>query len=152
MPKRVRTAANVFDVEYAPVMRGDKLEGILLILSDVTEQAAREREQQEQREQRELVALSQLITGNRAEFDEFFAEVAGLVASLDAPSDPELERRTLRTLKESCAYYGLESYVELCVAIEASLADPATQMTDEQRVALADGWGKVASQMMRRLA
>jgi hypothetical protein len=155
MPRRLTTtgaAAHVFDIAYAPLMRGDKLEGILLIVSDVTEQAARERAQQEQQEQRELVALAQLITGNRAEFDEFFAEVAGLVASLDAPSDPELERRTLRTLKESCAYYGLESYVAVCVAIEVSLVDPADRMTDEQRVALADGWGKVASQMMRRLA
>lgn len=152
LPRRLTTTASTFDVTYAPLMRDDKPERILVILSDVTEQVTRERKQREDREQREVAVLSQLITGNRAEFDEFFAEVAGLVASLDAPSDPEVEHKALRTLKESCSYQGLETYAELCQEIERALATTGGLMTDGQRVALSDGWGRIASQLVSHLA
>jgi HPt (histidine-containing phosphotransfer) domain-containing protein len=152
MPKRLVSAANAFDVKYAPLMRDDKPERILLILSDVTERVTGERKQHEQREQRELTALAQMITDNRAEFDEFFAETAGMVASFDAPSEPDVERSTLHKLKESCAYYGLETYAELCQSIEATLDDPSRIMSDEHRVALSEAWARVASQLASRLA
>jgi hypothetical protein len=152
MPKRLTAGASTFDLEYAPVLQGDRPERILLIISDVTEQVAREGALREQREQRELIALSQLITANRAEFDEFFSEAAGLVAALDAPSDPEVERRTVRALKDHCAYYGLETYVALCLGIEASLAETLGPLTDDQRAALAAGWSNVASRLARQLA
>jgi hypothetical protein len=155
LPNRLSTDAHAFDLHYAPLLRDGKPERILVIITDVTEQVARERElrkQREQRAQREIVALSQLVSGDRASFDEFFAEAAGLVASLDAPSDAETERRTLRTLKDSCAYYGVETYVELCQEIETSIATTASPMTDEQRVALANGWGKIASQLAGQMA
>ncbi len=152
MPNRLTAGARTFAVRYAPLMQGDRPERILLVLGDITEQVARELEQQAQKEKRELATLTELIAGNRAEFDEFFAEAAGLVAALDAPSDDEAERRTLRTLRDSCAYYGLDSYVALCQKIEDAMAASSTPMTDEHRVALADGWGRVASQLVRKLA
>ena len=154
LPTRLVAIANTFDLAYAPVLggeHGEKPERLLVIVTDVSEQAARERalrEQHEQREQREMVSLSQLITVDRAAFDEFFAEAAGLVASLEAPADPELELRTLRTLKDNCAYYGLDTYVELCQRIEASLAETDGVISDARRVELANGWGRIASQLV----
>jgi len=150
MPKRLVSAASAFDIEYAPLLRDDKPERILLVLSDVTERVAVERNQREQREQRELTTLAQMITDNRAEFDEFFAETAGMVASFDAQSEPEVERTTLHKLKESCAYYGLETYADLCQRIEATLVD-ARIMSDEHRAALSEAWARVASQLASRL-
>jgi PAS domain-containing protein len=152
MPKRLTTDANAFDVRYAPLLRDDRPERILLIIDDVSEQVVRERAEQEQREQRELAALSQLIVDGRAEFDEFFAEAAGLVSSLDTPGEPEVERGTLRKLKESCAYYGLETYVELCTRIEATVADLAGPISDQDRVALSQVWGRIASRLASRMA
>jgi len=155
LPKRLSAAGKFFDIKYVPVMRGDKPEGVLLIISDITEQVGRERAlqaQREQREQKELAALAELITGNRSEFDEFFAEAASLVAAFAAPAEPETERGTLHTLKEHCAYYGLETYVELCQGIEATLAEAPGPMTDEQRVAVSEGWGRFASQLTLQLA
>jgi len=151
MPKQVAADGRTFEIQYAALMQGDRPERILLMFSDITERVARERAEHDAREQRELAVLSQLITGNRSEFDEFFAEIAGLISSLDAPSEIEVERRTVRTLKDNCAYYGLDTYVALCTRIETELAGSDT-MTDEQRIALSDGWGRIASQLARQLA
>jgi hypothetical protein len=155
LPRRVTTGAITLELYYAPLVRDGKPERILLIISDISEQVSRERkerEAREQREQREVVALSQLMTGDRAAFDEFFAEAAGLVASFEAPRELEDERRALRALKDNCAYYGLETYVELCQQIEHSLTETAEPISDEQRIALADGWARMASQLSGRLA
>jgi len=152
LPRRLTAAGHTFDVKYAPLMRDDRPERILLIASDITAEVTREREEREERERRDLTALSQLITANREEYDQFFAEAAGLVASLEAPSDPEAEGRSLRTLKDSCAYYGLESFVALLQSIEASVAESEEPIPDEQRVAIANGWGRIVSSLAKHLA
>jgi hypothetical protein len=148
LPRRLAAGAHTFDLTYAPLMHDDRPERILMIMNDVTAQVTRERTAREQREQREVVALSQLVTGDRAAFDEFFAEAAGMVASLDAPRDAEVERVAVRTLKDTCAYYGLETYVELCQEIETSIAQTSSPMSDDQRVAIANGWARVAAQLV----
>ncbi len=152
LPRRVTAGAITLEIHYAPLLRDDKPERILLVLGDITEQVLREqkeREAREQREAREVVALTQLITGDRAAFDEFFAEAAGLVASFEAPREGEVERRAVRSLKDNCAYYGLETYVELCQQIEGTIGDDVggDAMTDEQRRAITQGWARVVAQL-----
>jgi HPt (histidine-containing phosphotransfer) domain-containing protein len=149
MPARMTMDGSTFEIRYVPILDGDKLERVVLVMTDVTEQLARERAVREAREARDVAALVQLISTNRAEFDEFFAEIAGLVASLDAPAEPDAELRTVRTLKDNCAYYGLDAYVELCTTIEASLRDSGAEMDDAQRVALSDGWSRIAMRLTR---
>lgn len=149
LPAQMTLDGSTFELRYAPILRGERAERLVLILDDITERLTRERAEREAREKRDVAALVQLIATNRAEFDEFFAEIAGLVASLDAPAAPDAELRTVRTLKDSCAYYGLDSYVELCTSIEASLRDSEAEMDDAQRVALSDGWSRIAMRLTR---
>jgi two-component system chemotaxis sensor kinase CheA len=148
MPKRFDVDGKTFEIKYSPIMRDRKLERILLIVSDVTEHIISERSE---REQRELVAVFQRITADRSGFDEFLEDAAVLVGSLATPGDPVAEHRMLHTLKGNCAVYGLESYAELCHAIESELAESPGPIGAEQRVALADGWRKVTVQMARLL-
>ena len=151
MPKQLAAGGRTFDLKYAPLLDGNRPQRILLVISDITERVARERAEQAAREEKELSTLAALLTTNRAEVDEFFAEVAGLVASLDAPANAETERVTVRKLKDSCAYYGLDTYVGLCDRVEAALAEGVVT-TDEQRVAIASDWGNIAAQLARRAA
>ena len=148
MPKRFTASARTFQIMYSPIVPDDKLERILLIVSDVTERLIRERGE---REQREIVTLFQRVTADRAGFDEFMEEAAGLAASLAVPGDPLTERRTLHTLKGNCAIYGLDSYAELCNGIETDHADTTEPIGAEHRVALTEAWRKVTSQMARLL-
>jgi two-component system, chemotaxis family, sensor kinase CheA len=148
MPRRFALSGKTFDVTYSPIMRGDALERMLVIVSDVTEHLIRERTEAEQRE---IVTLFQRITADRAGFDEFMDEASDLVASLATPGAFEVERRTIHTLKGNCAIYGFESYAALCHAIESELAETTAPITDHQRSALADGWREVCERMARLL-
>jgi len=148
MPKRFTAGPKTFEIKYSPIFKGDKLDRILLIVSDVTEHIIRERAE---REQREMVTLFQRITADRSGFDEFLEEAAGLVSSLATPGDALVERRTIHTLKGNCAIYGLESYAELCHGIETELAESTEPISAAQRETLAEGWRKVTQQMVRLL-
>ncbi|MBC7976392.1 MAG: Hpt domain-containing protein [Myxococcales bacterium] len=148
MPKRFTAGAKTFDIKYSPILNEGKLERLLVIISDVTEQIIREHGE---RDQRELVALFQRITADRAGFDEFLEEAAGLVGSLAMPGDPLVERRTIHTLKGNCAIYGLEIYAELCHRIESELVDTAEPISATQRAALAEGWHQVTMKMAKLL-
>jgi len=152
LPKRLAADGQAFQIKYVPILRDGRPEGVLLVMTDISELVAREQAEQLARERRELSSLSRLISEDRASFDEFFAEAAGFVASLDAPSDPEVERRTMRSLKDSCAYYGLDTYVALCEAVELAITESETALSDEQRIAVAAGWARLAGQLASLLA
>jgi two-component system chemotaxis sensor kinase CheA len=147
MPRRFAVGASTFEVEYLPIVRGETVERLLLIVSDVTERVSRERTEQEQRE---MVALFQRITADRAGFDEFLDEANTLVDSLATPGDPVLERRTIHTLKGNCGIYRLDSYAARCHEIESEMAQHTGPATDEQRAALIAAW-KVAVTRIARL-
>jgi len=148
IPPRFTTEGKTFDVKYSPILRDDKPERLLVIISDITEQVIRERSE---REQREMVALFQRITADRAGFDEFVEDVTSLVAQLAVPGDPLVERRMLHTLKGNCASYGLESYAELCHEIESELAGSSDPLTELQRAAIAAAWRDVTRRLTRLL-
>jgi two-component system chemotaxis sensor kinase CheA len=147
LPRRFTTGASTYDVAYSPIQRDDKLERILVIISDVTEHIIRERAE---REQREIVTLFQRITADRAGFDEFLDEANALVASLAAPGDPVVERRTVHTLKGNCGIYGLDSYAALCHELETELAESAAALDAAQRAKLADAW-RATNQRLAKL-
>jgi len=146
MPRRFTSGATTFELEYSPIMRDDKPEQLLLIVSDVTERVIRERAE---REQREMVTLFQRITADRAGFDEFLEEAAGLVSSLSVPGDPVVERRTVHTLKGNCAIYGLDSYATLCHEIETEIADSSDPLGDAHRVSLTEAWRATTARLAR---
>jgi two-component system chemotaxis sensor kinase CheA len=145
IPPRVTIGGKTLDVKYSPILRDDKLERLLIIISDITEQMIRERSE---REQREMVALFQRITADRPGFDEFVEDVAGLVASFATVGDPLVERRTLHTLKGNCASYGLESYAELCHDIETELGGSADPLTEVQRSSIIAAWRDVTCRLV----
>jgi two-component system chemotaxis sensor kinase CheA len=144
MPKRFAAGANTFEVKYSPIMAGDKLDRLLLIVGDITEHLIRERTE---RDQRELVALFQRISADRAGFDEFLEEGRNLVRSLAVPGDPLVERRTIHTLKGNCAIYGAESYAELCHTVETAIAETAGPIDASHRATLTAAWQTFTARM-----
>ncbi|HEY0476561.1 MAG TPA: ATP-binding protein [Kofleriaceae bacterium] len=148
LPRRFTAGAATFAIEYSPIVNGDRVERILLILSDITERVVRERAD---REQRELVAMVQRITVDRAGFDEFLDEASGLVASLATAGDPVTERRMIHTLKGNCGIYGLTSVAELCHQIETEIADEPGPVGEPHRLALAEAWRGTTARLAQLL-
>ncbi|CAN5590579.1 hypothetical protein BH11MYX1_BH11MYX1_16660 [soil metagenome] len=145
MPRRFVAAGRTFDVQYSPILVGPDVEGILLILSDVSSAIERERTQQEQRE---MVELFHRITSDRAGFEEFFAEASELVESLRSPGALVVEKRSIHTLKGNCGIYGLESYTQLCHLIETEISDVGL-LGVSQRARLVDGWAELSDRLSR---
>jgi HPt (histidine-containing phosphotransfer) domain-containing protein len=146
LPKRFDHGERTFDVSYSPILNGDTVERILVIVSDVTEQIVHQRAE---REQRELVALFQRIAADRPGVEEFFNEANTLALSLETPASAVVEKRTIHTLKGNCAIYGLETFAELCHGIESELAESERPLTDEERQTVLAAWAKVAEQLTR---
>ncbi|MCE9573827.1 MAG: Hpt domain-containing protein [Deltaproteobacteria bacterium] len=142
LPRQLVTAARTYGIAYSPILDGEKVVQLLVIVSDVTEHLIRE---QAEREQREMVTLFQRISADRAGFEEFLAETSAMVASLATPGDPVVERRVIHTLKGNSGIYGLDGYAALCHAVEGELAEHAAPVDDGQRARLTDGWKAVVT-------
>jgi two-component system chemotaxis sensor kinase CheA len=137
MPKRFNAGERTFDVTYSRIGKGEKVERLLVILSDITDLLARERADAEQKE---LVGMFQRISVDRTGVEEFLTEAAALVGALRTEQDPVTQKRLVHTLKGNCAIYGLESFAELAHVIESELAETGANLSDAQRTQLVSVW------------
>jgi HPt (histidine-containing phosphotransfer) domain-containing protein/two-component sensor histidine kinase len=146
LPSRFTANERAYDVAYTPISVGERLDRILVVISDVTEQLTRERIE---REQRELLAVFQRVTHDRAACEEFMAEASDLIALLDQPHDRLAIARALHTLKGNCGMFGFERFAALCHTIEGELAELGARgvLDDDQRARLVDGWRQVVRTM-----
>lgn len=135
LPSRFEAHGRTFDVSYSPIWRGPagarELERVLVILSDVTAQLARDRAE---REQRELLSVFQRIVADRTSCEEFLAETSALLDGLRSSEERDAQARLLHTLKGNCAMFGFEAFAELCHRVEDELAELApAPLPEEQR-------------------
>ena len=122
LPKRIHTSGRTFDLEYTPIFDVGKLDKILVVLADVTEQVEALRAEAAQRE---ILAVFERIVRDRTGFADFLSETHKLVARITGtvrPDEDEL-RRALHTLKGNTAVYGLGSIADVCHDLENRLDD-----------------------------
>jgi signal transduction histidine kinase/HAMP domain-containing protein len=148
IPKRLVGAGRVFDLAYTAIARNEKLERLLVVISDVSAQLAHE---QMERNQRELVAMFERILVDRSDVDEFLSEAAGMVNAMRVESDPRVQRRLLHTVKGNCAIYGLETYARLAHRIESELVDSDAGLSEQQCTVLVSGWKEVIGRVSKLL-
>ncbi len=144
LPARLVTANRTFTFRYSPFFRDAQLEGVLVIVSDVTGQLAREREEAEQRE---LMQSFKQLTLDRAGFFEFMRETTTMmetVAAAAAAGDRRALLRTIHTLKGNSATVGLSRIARLCHAIEEGLKDEDELPTRELVAELDQRWKAIA--------
>lgn len=147
-PKRFEAGHRTFDVTYTPIHNGDKIDRLLVIMSDVTETLSRERAE---REQKELVGLFQRISVDRTGVEEFLMEAGGLVGAIRSETDAVVQQRLVHTLKGNCAIYGLESYAELAHEIESNLVEHKDGLSADQRASLVSVWKEAMRRVGRLL-
>jgi two-component system chemotaxis sensor kinase CheA len=147
-PRRLVGSGRIFDLAYSAIAKDDKIERLLVVISDVTTEVAHE---QMERDQRELIALFERISVDRSGVEEFLTEVAGLLGALRAKPDPKKQRQLLHTLKGNCATYGLETYAGLAHRIESELVASEAGLTDQQCGLLVSGWKEVIARVNKLL-
>jgi HPt (histidine-containing phosphotransfer) domain-containing protein/two-component sensor histidine kinase len=151
LPKRIQTGARTLQVEYREILKASCPAGTLVILSDVTNEIARERLQQEQRD---FTMLVQRVLRDREGFFEFIEEVGELVRGLTSDQIDLTfaeSRRLLHTVKGNAAMFGLQALSVTCHDLESRMCDTQDRMRENERQTLAAAWRDATGPMMTLL-
>ena len=142
LPKKMALGDRTMRFGYKPIMgAGDQMTQLLVILTDVTDELARERLE---RDSREMGQVFRRITRDRAGFAQFFEEATGLVAQVMAGGNSrEIERRLIHTLKGNAALNGVDSIAELCHRLETILESERRVTNQAEREGLQREWIRV---------
>jgi len=149
LPKTCSIGAQKLSLEWTPIFAGDKLDKVLLVVSDVTAQLERERLE---REQREMVSLFQGLVRDRQGLVEFFGETGEQIAAFhEGRGDLGFQRRLIHTVKGNASIFGLASIAGLCHQIESAIDEEQQPPSAEAREHLRAAWRPFAEYLERFL-
>jgi HPt (histidine-containing phosphotransfer) domain-containing protein len=141
-PKQMVLGESTLRLSYIGIGAEETPKALLVVLSDVTAELARERIE---RDAREMTRTFQRITADRAGFEQFFAEAGGIVKEIRAgAADGDGEKRLIHTLKGNCRLFGIESVAESCHQLETQLHEEGRGATASELGRLGDDWDRVA--------
>jgi len=139
MPEQLTQGSRTWSFRYLPFYRDGELEGLLMVVADVTDRLAREREEAEHGE---LMQGFKKLMLDRSGFTSFLQDATAMVNQIVSPSataDPSSLKRTLHTLKGNAGVMGLTVVAQLCHTLEAQLAEEAS-MTQRTLAELRSRW------------
>lgn len=142
LPAVIRQKDRTFEVAYRPILgEGEKLDKVLVVITDVTARIERERSEQAQRE---MMSIFKHTMTDSAALSGFFAETGSLVDAVasGAGTDLTLLRRQVHTIKGNAATFGLEGVAVFCNRLEDRMDEQGQPPSLEDRNALAALWAK----------
>ena len=137
LPSRITREQEVFRVDYRPL--GSPVTGLLVVVSNITEEVARQRAEAAQRE---LIAIVERAYRDRTGFLEFLREADEMIEELSGPRDEPLAelKRRLHTVKGNAAMFGAQSVADVCHELESRLEEKPSPLEVEERKRLAEAW------------
>jgi HAMP domain-containing protein/HPt (histidine-containing phosphotransfer) domain-containing protein len=148
LPARLTNAGRTWSFRYLPFFQGSELEGVLLVVADVTKDLAYEREEAEQAE---LVEAFRKLMLDRSGFASFVREAGAMVEFITSQhrrADRCALKRTLHTLKGSSGMMGLGVIARLCHTLEDQLAEH-DNMEESTLGDLASRWTAIGDHVAR---
>jgi two-component system chemotaxis sensor kinase CheA len=142
LPAQLTQGQRAWSFRYLPLYgdeSGTELEGVLMVIADVTDRLAREREEAEHGE---LMQASKRLLLDRNGFSSFLQEATAMVDQIVSPSGSASVislKRTLHTLKGNAGVLGLTVVAQLCHALETQL-DVQASMTQATLAELRSRW------------
>jgi HPt (histidine-containing phosphotransfer) domain-containing protein/two-component sensor histidine kinase len=141
LPKKVVRQGRHFSIDYQPVLEGDQLQRVVVVLSDVTAEVERQRSEEDQKE---FAALVDRLVRDRAGFLEFWNELGRLIDAILDPARTTSVLRDLHTVKGNSRFYGMWRLSTLCHNLEERLEErKETCLSDEDRADLKAEWGQI---------
>lgn len=151
LPKSITQADRRYACEYHPVMRGETVEQLVIVIADVTVEFERARAE---RSQRDLIAAVSHLIADRSGFIDFLHEAGGLIGRIvyaDAVDVDDVDKvavmRDLHTLKGITAIFGISSVSEYCHTLEDQAKDLGDLPTQEARLVLGRMWEALRQQL-----
>jgi two-component system chemotaxis sensor kinase CheA len=143
LPRRLERRGRFYSVDYRPMLDGETLTAMLVVIRDVTERVELERTEQIQRE---MTVIFKHVLTDRAAFDGFFSEAVRLIESIEREEDDVVTlRRNIHTLKGNASVFGLESIARYCHELESRMAEEGGRPTPAQVAGLRSVWNDVAN-------
>jgi len=138
LPARASRAGQHFSFEYEPVINGETLNRVVLVISDITPQVERQRAEEDQKE---FAALVDHLVRDRGGFLEFWGELERLMVRLLSSEQNPTMRRDLHTVKGNSRFFGMWRLSMCCHRIEDTLHERGGETLDnEARSALSSEW------------
>jgi two-component system chemotaxis sensor kinase CheA len=136
MPARLRHDGREFRCSYFSIMKGDQLDGLLIVINDVTVELLHARQEAERKE---ILAMFEALTKDRTGFLSFIDEANDLFKHLQG-ADLLMQRCILHTLKGNAALMGFAIVSNLCHQAEDELADRSTPLPAAAFAPLEQRW------------
>jgi two-component system chemotaxis sensor kinase CheA len=133
LPRRLSSGPRTYSVRYLPILQGERFDGMLVVIADVSERLAHEKDEAEQSE---LIQAFKKVMADRSGFTAFLREAGAMVrvvVSHVEGDDVVSLKRTLHTLKGNTAMMGLAVLAKLCHALEEELAENGSMVAATMR-------------------
>ena len=149
LPRHLRIRQSAYELAYQPLLAQERLCGMLVTITDITQRVERERLEITQRE---FLKICERLMHDRAQVEQFVQETQGRmnrIVSGDLADTQDLARE-LHTLKGNLGLYGQDSLAAMCHTLEDLLAEGLEwAMLDISELALA--WEELAGRLRRLL-
>jgi two-component system chemotaxis sensor kinase CheA len=143
LPRRMKSRQRELGLTYSPILSGSRVDGLLIIINDLTEELRRAREEAEQQDQ---LAVFQHLVNDRRGLGMFFSEAKQLIAALQAAQiDLATRKRMLHTLKGNAGQLGLQLFARQCHELEEALFEQRDTLA--AWTALQSRWHQLAQLM-----
>jgi two-component system, chemotaxis family, sensor kinase CheA len=142
MPSMLERDGRHFTLRFKPVMHEEKIDGALLVVTDVTTELEVRAEHEKQRE---YVAVFERVMQDRDGFTEFAGEVNRLLGSIAAGiTDPKEMMMAVHTVKGNTAQWGVTSVAKIAHVVESNLVEAHEMPTQDRLQEMLDAWEAVA--------
>jgi two-component system chemotaxis sensor kinase CheA len=138
LPSRLRVGGRELAFSYHPIFELGGLQGLLIVVNDISEQIMHARQEAERSE---LLAMVQGFMRDRSGFLGFFDEGTHLLeVSSEPATDVVTRKRLLHTLKGNAALAGFQVVADLCHQVEDRLAEAGQDDVEDIIGALKARW------------
>jgi signal transduction histidine kinase len=147
LPKRLRNDGRELEFSYHAILEqgADAVQGLLIVINDVTEQVRHARQEADRAEQ---LAMVQGFMTDRRGFLAFFDEATHLLETFqESESDLVTRKRVLHTIKGNAALAGFRGVADLCHRAEEQLADSAEADAADTMMALFERWNSLGAML-----
>lgn len=148
LPKRVRLGETTLSVHYQPILNGADVEKVIVVVTDVSDEVARERAEASQKELASVFA--RLVTDPRS-VQQFLVEGNVFVRLLSDDSAGAVslvdQKRWLHTLKGNAGFFGLTRLHDLCHDMESGIVESGERPSASSRARLQALWTELTSSL-----
>ena len=136
MPARLRQCGREYRCSYFAILKEDRIDGLLIVINDVTSELLHARQESERNE---ILALFEALTKDRTGFLSLMDEANEIVRQVHS-GDLALQERGLHTLKGNAGLMGFGVVGRLCQQAEDELAERGAALPAEALAPLDERW------------